>query len=120
MPTAAGKLTNGRGVAFTDAMAQNWYDIFYDTTNGLRFAKIINLDSIEREKIKGNTPSRGDKIFTVELARYKGGIPSDEMAYLLSIGDVKSFTEGDETVVYAAGEYKDIRVATKRKNEFVS
>lgn len=112
-------LANGRGVGYTDKMAQDWYDTYYDTTGGLRFARVINLDSIQKEIEQGPGPSKSDKTFTVELARYKGGIPSDEMAYLLSIGDIKSFTMGDETVVYAAGEYKDIRVATKRKNEFV-
>lgn len=119
LPTPAGMFANGRGVGVTDQMAQYWYDVFYDTTGGLRFARIVNIDSIERLK-KGAEPLLENKIFTVELARYKGGIPSDEMAYLLSIGDVKSFTTGDETVVYAAGEYKDVRVATKRKDEFVS
>jgi hypothetical protein len=119
LPTPATLKANGRGVGVTDPMAQNWYDLFYDTTGGLRFARIVNLDSIERLK-KGLEPSHDTKVYTVELARYKGGIPSDEMAYLLSIGDVKSFTTGDQTVVYAAGEYKDVRVATKRKNEFVN
>jgi hypothetical protein len=119
LPTAAGMLANGKGVAVTDPMAQYWYDTFYDTTGGLRFAKIVNLDSIAREK-QGIEPSRSNKIFTVELARYKGGIPSDEMAYLLSIGDVKSFTSGDETIVYTAGQYNDVRVAIKRKDEFIN
>ncbi len=118
LPTEAGKLANGRGVAVTDPMAQDWYDNFYDTTGGVRFAKIVNLDTVGKEII--TDPSRQNKVFTVELARYKGGIPSDEMAYLLSIGDVKSFTIGDETIVYAAGEYKDVRVAAQRKNEFLN
>ncbi|MGZ3865266.1 MAG: hypothetical protein ACXVOH_11215 [Bacteroidia bacterium] len=118
LPTPNTMIANGRGVGITDPMAQNWYDLFYDTTGGLRFAKIVNLDSIEH--LKHGPPKTEDKVFTVELARYKGGIPSDEMAYLLSIGDVKSFTSGDETIVYTAGEYKDVRVATKRKDEFVN
>ena len=120
LQTAVGVLVNGKGVGVTDQMAQEWHDIFYDTTGGLRFAKIVNLDTVGKENKKNLDPSRQNKILTVELARYKGGIPSDEMAYLLSIGDVKSFTAGDETVVYAAGEYKDVRVAVQRKNEFVS
>ncbi len=116
LPTPTGKLANTRGVGITDPMAQEWYDLFYDTTGGMRFAKIINLDTVGKNKID---PLRQGKIFTVELARYKNGVPSDEMAYLLSIGDVKSFILGDETVIYAAGEYKDVRVAVQRKNEFV-
>ena len=117
--TPAGMLANGKGIGVTDQMAQDWYDLFYDTTGGLRFARIVNVDTLGKG-VDNKDPSRQNKIFTVELARYKGGIPSDEMAYLLSIGDVKSFTTGDETVVYAAGEYKDVRVATQRKNEFVN
>jgi len=42
------------------------------------------------------------------------------MAYLLSIGDVRSTTIGDEIVIYTAGSYADIKVAIQRKEEFVA
>ncbi len=117
LPTAAGMIANGRGVGITDEMAQKWYDSFYDSTGTGEGARLVNLDSAKGKKGTVN-PKIQPKQFTVELARYKGGIPSDEMAYLLSIGDVKSFNLGDETVVYAAGNYEDIRVAIKRRDEF--
>ncbi|HXU27676.1 MAG TPA: SPOR domain-containing protein, partial [Bacteroidia bacterium] len=59
------------------------------------------------------------KDYTVELVRYKGGIPPDEMAYLLSIGDIRSFNYNDTTVVYAAGSYEDVRKAVKRRDEYI-
>ncbi len=114
--TPATMIANGKGVGITDEMAQKWYDGFYDSTGTGDGARIVNLDSA-KGKIKIN-PKTQPKVFTVELARYKGGIPSDEMAFLLSIGDVQSFNMGDETVVYAAGTYEDIRLAMKRRDEF--
>ncbi len=113
LPTPATMIANGRGVGITDKMAQDWYDDFYDST-GIH-ANIVNLDSARGHYAD---PMRQPKRFTVELARYKGGIPNDEMAYLLSIGDVKSFSVGDTTVVYAAGNYEDVRIAVKRRDEF--
>lgn len=108
-------IANGRGVGITDPMAQKWYDSFYDSLGTTDpNARIVNLDSA-----KGKVdPNKQPKQFTIELARYKGGVPSDEMAFLLSIGDVQSFSLGDETVVYAAGSYADVRMAMKRRDEF--
>jgi len=110
-------IANGKGVGITDSMAQNWYNNYYDSLGVYDpNARVVNLDSA-KGKVKTD-PKVQPKVFTVELARYKGGIPSDEMAFLLSIGDVQSFTMGDETVVYAAGSYEDVRVALKRRDEF--
>jgi hypothetical protein len=116
LPTPATLIANGRGVGITDPMAQKWYDSFYDSTGTGESARIVNLDTAKGKK--AINPLTKPKQFTVELARYKGGVPSDEMAFLLSIGDVQSFTLGDETVVYAAGGYEDVRLALKRRDEF--
>ncbi len=110
-------IANGRGVGITDPMAQKWYDSFYDSLGTMDpNARVVNLDSAKGKKAVD--PSKQPKQFTIELARYKGGVPSDEMAFLLSIGDVQSFNLGDETVVYAAGSYEDVRMAIKRRDEF--
>jgi hypothetical protein len=115
--TPAGLVANPRGVGITDSMAQALYDAYYDSLGTMDpNARIVDLDSARHKK--KFAPSKQPKVFTVELARYKGGIPSDEMAFLLSIGDVQSFTLGDETVIYAAGNYQDVRVAMKRRDEF--
>ena len=42
------------------------------------------------------------------------------MAYLLSIGDVRSFNIGDTTIVYTAGTDEDVRRAVKRRDEFIT
>ena len=65
--------------------------------------------------------NKNNDSYTVELARYNGPVPNDEMAYLLSIGDVKSTVLPDNTtVLYTAGTYKEIQNAVKRRDEFVA
>lgn len=60
-----------------------------------------------------------DEVYTIELGRYSGPVPSEEMANLLSIGDVKSTILPDNTtVVYTAGTYNEILNAKKRRDEF--
>lgn len=115
--TPASLVADPRGVGITDSMAQAMYNAFYDSLGTMDpNARVVDLDSARKKK---DSPKiKAQKVFTVELARYKGGIPSDEMAFLLSIGDVQSFTLGDETVVYAAGNYNDVRIAMKRRDEF--
>jgi hypothetical protein len=51
--------------------------------------------------------------------RYAGPIPSDELAFLLSIGDINSVTLDDgTTVVYTSGTYDKLSTAIKRRDEF--
>lgn len=113
-----GIVANDKGIAMTPEDHQNWYDRFYDSTG--QFSKVVVL---EKENKKGeNAPkiaTARPKDYTVELVRYKGGIPPDEMAYLLSIGDIRSFNYNDTTVVYAAGSYNDVRRAVARRDEYV-
>lgn len=118
LPTPESMIANTVGIGITDEMAQYWYDVYYDST-GI-FAKNIDLDSAAKQKAGIVDPNSQKKEYTVELARFKGGVPSDIMAYLLSIGDVRSTTIGDEIVIYTAGSYADIKLAIQRKDEFVS
>ena len=117
IPTDTGKVANQKGIAMTDADFQSWYDNYYDSTG--RFAKVVYLsDPNKKGSIKSADPAKQPKEYSVELVRYHGGIPADEMAYLLSIGDVKSFNIGDTTVVYTAGSYEDVRKAVARRDEY--
>lgn len=114
----SGMFANDKGVAMTDQDHQKWYDSYYDSTG--QFSKVVDLGG---PVVNGKAPivnsNARPKDFTVELVRYKGGIPPDEMAYLLSIGDIRSFNYNDTTVVYAAGSYEDIRKAIKRRDEYI-
>lgn len=116
LPTPSSLIANGEGIGITDEMAQDWYDRYHDS---IGIGPIVDLDS-SKKKGKFVDPLRTKREYTVEIARFQGGVPPDIMAYLLSIGDVNSLELGDTTVVYVAGRYEDIRMAIKRKDEFVS
>ncbi len=116
LPTPAGRVANEKGIGMTDADFQKWYDSYYDSTG----INAITVEVINPDKKNDENPLKikGQKEYTVELVRYQGGIPADEMAYLLSIGDVRSFTVGDTTVVYTAGSFADVHKAITRRDEF--
>ncbi len=119
-PSPKGFEVNMHGVALTDEFWQNWYDRYMDDSVGVdRTTEIIgNGYAVGPKKININTE---DRTYTIELARYKGGVPSDEMALLLSIGDIRSTTLDDgTTVVYTAGTYNSILQAVSRRDEFIS
>lgn len=105
---------NARGVARNDAYWQNWYDNYMnDSISGDRVTEYAgNIYAVEKKKAKKDP-------FTVELMRYNGAIPSDELAFLLSIGDINSTTlEDGTTVVYTSGNYEKLGAAIKRRDEF--
>lgn len=118
-PSPKGFEVNARGVALTDEYWQEWYDNYNDSLGLLNFTTEIlgNMHKEEKAVVKSKKEKR---IYTVELARYKGGVPSDEMAYLLSIGDIKSTTlEDGTTIVFTAGNYDKVSMAAKRRDEYV-
>lgn len=114
---------NMKGVALTDEYWQNWYNQYMDSGNVVK-TEIVENFYAKKDTTSKNTPvdpAKNDKLYTVELARYSGPVPNDEMAYLLSIGDVKSTVLPDNsTVLYTAGTYKEIQNAVKRKDEFIA
>lgn len=118
LTTPLGAPVNEKGVAQSDDYWKAWYDQYMNDSTGVGYeveyvGNIFALDS-KKPKIDLNKD-----IYTIELARYNGSIPSDELALLLSIGDIKSITLDDgTTVVYTAGEYEKIKTAVKRRDEF--
>jgi hypothetical protein len=115
---------NVKGVALTDEYWQNWYNMYMDSGNVVKTEVIENFYAIKKDSTgKSNqvNSSKTDKLYTVELARYTGPVPNDEMTYLLSIGDVLSTVLDDNTtVLYTAGTYKEIQNAIKRRDEFIA
>lgn len=129
LATAPGLEVNMHGVGLTDDYWQNWYDQYNDSGNVTNqqivenfYAKKTKVDSTGAVAGNGKSePSKSDKIYTVELARYNGPVPAEEMAKLLSIGDVRSTMLPDNTtVMYTAGNYKEIQNAVKRRDEFIA
>jgi cell division septation protein DedD len=114
---------NMKGVALTDEYWQNWYNQYMDSGNVVK-TEIVENFYAKKDTTSKNTSTdatKNDNLYTVELARYSGPVPNDEMAYLLSIGDVKSTVLPDNsTVLYTAGTYKEIQNAVKRKDEFIA
>jgi hypothetical protein len=116
LATAAGAPVNARGVAQNDAYWQSWYDQYMNdsiaTDRTTEYTGNIYAATVKKPKEKKEN-------FTVELVRYKGSIPSDELAFLLSIGDINSTTLDDgTTVVYTSGSYDKLGAAIKRRDEF--
>jgi cell division septation protein DedD len=128
LATAAGLEVNMHGVGLTDDYWQNWYDQYNDSGNVTNqqivenfYAKKASADSAGTTGNSKADLSKSDKIYTVELARYNGPVPTEEMAKLLSIGDVRSTMLPDNTtVMYTAGNYKEIQNAVKRRDEFIA
>lgn len=123
LATTPGLDVNIRGVGLTDEYWQNWYDQYNDSGNVVNQQIVENFYAKKTKVDSTGTadPSKQDKIYTVELARYNGPVPAEEMAKLLSIGDVKSTMLPDNTtVMYTAGTYKEIQNAVKRRDEFIA
>ena len=116
LTTAPGVPVNARGVTQSDAYWQNWYDNYMnDSLATDRTTETVG--NIYAAVVK--KPKEKKDNFTVELVRYAGPIPSDELAFLLSIGDINSVTLDDgTTVVYTSGNYDKLSTAIKRRDEF--
>jgi hypothetical protein len=114
---------NMKGVALTDEYWQNWYNVYMDSGNVVKTEILDNFYSVKKDSSSVNKPepSKNELQYTIELVRYTGPVPDDEMAYLLSIGDIKSTVLPDNsTVLYTAGTYIDFQNAIKRRDEFIA
>lgn len=119
LESPAGVEVNIKGVALTDEYWQNWYNQYMDSGNVTKIEVLENVYAVKKDSAA--EASKNENNYTVELARYSGPVPNNEMAYLLSIGDIKSTILPDNsTVLYTAGTYKEIQNAVKRRDEFIA
>jgi hypothetical protein len=114
--TGPGLPVNDKGVAQTDAYWQEWYDNYLNDSiandRTTEYAGNIYANVTKEPKVKKEN-------FVVELVRYSGAIPTDELAFLLSIGDINTTTLDDgTTVVYANGDSDNLSSVIKRRDEF--
>jgi hypothetical protein len=117
LTSPSGLEVNAKGVALTDDYWQNWYNQYMDSGNVVKTQIVENFYAVKKDS--SSTDLKNKEVYTVVLARYAGPVPNDEMAYLLSIGDVMSTVLPDNTtVLYTAGTYKEIQNAVKRRDEF--
>jgi hypothetical protein len=118
LASAPGALVNGRGVTQDDAYWLAWYNDYMNDTAASNVETVVIGNIFQKETRKIRKKKSGD-IYTVELVRYNGSIPTDELAFLLSIGDITSTTLPDgTTVVYTSGNYDKVGTAIKRRDEF--
>lgn len=118
--TALGVPVNDKGVGQTDDYWQAWVSQYLNDSTGTdKTTEIVgNVFDLANKKTKLSTEKDA---YTVELIRYAGAIPTDELSFLLSIGDIQSTTLQDgTTVVYTSGDYKKVSTAMKRRDEFRS
>lgn len=119
LTSPTGLEVNTKGVALTDDYWQNWYNIYMDSGNVVKTQTIENFYAVKKDSSSADLKNK--EAYTVILARYAGPVPNEEMAYLLSIGDVMSTVLPDNTtVLYTAGTYKEIQNAVKRRDEFIA
>jgi hypothetical protein len=125
LDTPEGIAVNMEGVGLTDEYWQNWYNVYMDSGQVdpqieivQNFYKLKDTTQLSNVVVDKNNQ---ENVYTVELARYNGPVPTQEMIKLLSIGDVKSTLLPDNTtVLYTAGTYKEIQKAVKRRDEFIA
>jgi hypothetical protein len=122
LASAPGAAVNGRGVTQDDAYWQAWYAQYLnDSTSGGEVATEVVGNIYDLANAKKKKKKKDSRNYTVELVRYNGSIPSEELAFLLSIGDITSTTlEDGTTVVYTSGTYEKLSTAIKRRDEFRS
>lgn len=119
LTTPLGIPVNEKGVGQTDDYWAAWYAQYMNDSTGLDNTTeyVGNFFDLKTKKTKLEIEKEG---YTVELVRYSGSIPSDELPFLLSIGDINSTTlEDGTTVVYTSGNYDKVSTAVKRRNEFI-
>ena len=117
LATPLGTPVNDKGVGQTDDYWAAWYAAYLNDSSSTS-ARTEYVGNFFTQGAKKPKKEKKD-VFAVELARYKGSIPTDELAFLLSIGDINSTTLDDgTTVVYTAGNYEKIATAVKRRDEF--
>jgi hypothetical protein len=113
-----GAIVDTKGVGVNDEYWKKWYDQYMNDSTDANMTTEYVGNVFAKTTPKKIDPDK--EVFTVELARYAGAIPSDEMAFLLSIGDINSTTLDDgTTVVYTSGRFKKIKTALKSRDEFV-
>ncbi len=118
--STANAVVDGKGVEYTEERGAKWYELYYDSVGlGAEYVVIGNIYKGEENVKVEEKKDKGTQEFSVELLKTNGPVPDDVMMFILSIGDVKSSSDGENTV-YTAGNYTDINTALQRKDEFVS
>lgn len=121
LDTPEAMAVNDKGVSLDDDYWQDWYLQYVDSAK-VEQQVVENYFNQQKDSLSSNSQQKdtSNTVYTIELARYNGPVPNEEMANLLSIGDIKSTILPDgSTVLYTAGNYKKIQNAVKRRDDFI-
>jgi hypothetical protein len=118
LATVAGMPVNDRGVGQSNEYWASWYAAYLnDSTDNNTVTETVGNFFVKAKKPKKE--KKTVDTYAVELVRYKGAIPTEELSFLLSIGDINSKTLSDgTTVVYTTGNNERVSEAVKRRDEF--
>jgi len=119
--TALGVDVSARGVTLEADYWKKYYERYNNDSlpTDVITEEVGNVFIAKKKKKKKVEGLEGDVLYTVELARYNGSIPTEDLAFLLSVGDINSSTMPDgTTVVYTTGTYDNLSQAVKRREEF--
>lgn len=119
LATPAGNPVNERGVSQNEKYWSDWYARYLNDTLPTDISTEVIVNWFALQKRKSKKQEKQKDLYTVELMRYNGPIPEDELAFLMSIGDINSTTLDDGiTTVYTTGNYEKLSMANKRRDEF--
>jgi hypothetical protein len=119
LATIRGMAVNEKGVGLSDAYWQNWYNAYKNDTLDANASLVVISNFFDMAKAKKKKKKKvNPEEYTVEIKRYPEAIPSNELAFMLSIGDINSaMLEDGSTVVYTNGIYKNMSGLIKRRDE---
>ncbi len=123
LETPPGSIVDAKGVAIKDDYWKKWYDQYMNDSTDMNTTTeyIGNAFALNSTKNKLDLNKKDQEMYTVELVRYAGSIPSEEMSFLLSIGDINSTTLDDgTTIVYTSGSFKKVKNAVKHRDQFTT
>lgn len=98
----------GKDIKQSDSAIAMQYKQYKDSTG-----KYVHM-TYDSSGVK-NGDLYGTQEYVVEIGKYSKGVSSKETDKILSIADVKSYSQKDSSTIYTAGSYDDYQLANIRK-----
>lgn len=103
-----------KGVQLTDsAIADRWGRYLDDS---MKYAEIV----IRVHKGTRMTIDPNQKVYSVQLGKFKKGLPAEVMTQYLNVHDIASNNFPDSTTIYTAGSFKNLLDVNFRKQQLLA